>query len=244
VHLIFSLLLFVTSLFSYYAKVEPYRVYNVKADISGKVVEVNRSCEARSCSGVVIKVDDYQNRVDLHNLEIQLKNLKTILASQKEIVARKKESYKIFKQLKTKSTEDKNLKFYDYQNSLIAMKQSENSIANLEAQIKKLKDIISKKSIRLNGYIYKLGVEEGDYLNPSSLLAVVMDIKRVKLTIYVPIKKIESIKGKKIYINGKESNFVIDKIYKVADEKFITSYKVELVGNYPTLSDIVKVEFK
>ena len=71
-----------------------------------------------------------------------------------------------------------------------------------------------------------------------------MDIKRVKLTIYVPIKKIESIKGKKIYINGKESNFVIDKIYKVADEKFITGYKVELVGNYPTLSDIVKVEFK
>jgi hypothetical protein len=89
-----------------------------------------------------------------------------------------------------------------------------------------------------------IDVNKGDYIVPGSLLATTMDINKVKLDIYVPINKISTIKNKKIYINGKISDFKINKIYKVADEKFVTSYKVEIVGKYPTISDIVKVEFK
>ncbi|RUM57848.1 MAG: hypothetical protein DSY40_00480, partial [Nautilia sp.] len=65
-----------------------------------------------------------------------------------------------------------------------------------------------------------------------------------KIYIYVPINKINSIKNKKIYINGKESNFKIAYVKKVADDKFVTSYKVKLVGNYPTISEVVKIDFK
>ena len=71
-----------------------------------------------------------------------------------------------------------------------------------------------------------------------------MDIDKVKIAVFVPIDKIDTIKSKKIYINDKVSNFKIDKIYKVADKKYVTSYKVEIIGKYPNISDIVKVEFK
>jgi len=244
VRLIYSSLLTSSLLFGYYGKVEPYQIYNIKSDISGKVVDVNKSAEATNYNGVVIKIDDYQNRIDLKNYQIQLKNLENIEKSQEAIVKRKKRIYEIYKTLKTKSQNDKDLKFYDYQNSLITLNQTKNSISNLKSQIKKLKDTISKKSISFKNYIYSIKVNKGEYVNLSSFIAITMDIKKVKIDIYIPINKIDEIKNKKIYINNKLSNFKIDKIYKVADSKYITSYKVEIVGQYPKISDIVKVEFK
>ena len=242
--LIFSSILLVSSLFAYYAKVEAINTYNIKSDISGKVIDVNRSCEGRFCKSVVIKIDTYQNEIDLKNLQNQLKNYQNILISQKEILKRKKRTYEIYKNLKTKSQADKDLKFYDYQNTLISINQTKNTISNLKAQIAKLKDTIAKKNIKLKNYIYEIDVNKGDYLNPAMKIATTMQIDKVKLVIFVPIDKISSIKNKKIYINNKLSNFKISKIYKVADSKYVTSYKVELIGKYPKISEIVKVEFK
>jgi len=244
VRLIYSSLLASSLLFGYYAKVEPYQTYNIKSDISGKVIDVNKSAEGTQYKGIVIKIDDYQNKIDLKNLETQVKNLKNILKSQKEILKRKKRIYEIYKNLKTKSQNDKDLKFYDYQNSVIALNQTKNNISNLIAQISKLKDTISKKSIKFNNYIYAINVNKGDYINFSTPIATTMDLTKVKVDIYVPINKIDFIKNKKVYINGKISDFKIDKIYKVADSKYVTSYKVELIGQYPKISDIVKIEFK
>ena len=243
-YLIFSLLLSISLVFGFYAKVEPFETYNIKSDVTGKVIEVNRDCETHKCQDIVIKIDDYQNRIDLKNLKNQLKNFENILVSQKKMLNRKKRVYDIYKTLKTKSQSDKDIKFYDYQNSLIAINQTENTISNLKAQIAKLEDTISKKSIRLNNYIYKIFVKKGDFVNFASLLATTMDIDKVKMDIFIPIDKIDSIKNRKIYINGKVSDFKIDKIYRVADEKYITSYKVEIVGKYPKISEIVKVEFR
>jgi multidrug resistance efflux pump len=231
-------------LFGYYGKVEPYQTYNIKSDVSGKVVEVNKSAEATNYKGIVIQIDDYQNKIDLKNLKIQLKNFQNILKSQTEIMNKKKKTYEIYKTLKTKSEFDKDLKFYDYQNSLIALNQTKNTISNLKAQIAKLKDTISKKSIKFNNYIYKIDVNKGDFLNPAMRVATTMDLSKIKIDIYVPIDKIDTIKNKTIYINSKPSDFKIDKIYKVADEKYVTSYKVEIIGKYPKISDVVKVEFK
>jgi len=231
-------------LFGYYGKVEPYETYNIKADVSGKVIDVNKSAEATSYKGIVIKIDDYQNKVDLKNLKNQLKNLETILQAQKEILEKKKKTYEIYKNLKTKSQMDKDLKFYDYQNSLITYNQTKNNISNIQSQIAKLQDTISKKTIRFKNYIYSINVNKGDYVNFSTPIATTMKIDKVKIDIFVPINKIESIKHKMIYINKKVTNFKIDKIYKVADSKYVTSYKVELVGNYPVISDIVEVTFK
>jgi len=244
VRLIYSSLMASSLLFGYYGKVEPYQTYNIKADVSGKIIDVNKSSEATNYKGIVIKIDKYQNKIDLKNLETQLKNYESILKSQQKILDKKYKTYQIYKNLKTKSELDKDLKFYDYQNSIIVLNQTKNTISNLKAQIAKLKDTISKKSIGFKNYIYKIDVNKGDYVTPSMPLAVTMDINKVKIDIYVPINEIDGIKTKKIYINDKLSNFKISKIYKVADSKYVTSYKVEIVGKYPKISDIVKVEFK
>ena len=242
--LIYSSLIASSLLFGYYGKVEPFQTYDIKSDVSGKVIDVNKSSEGTNYKGIVIKIDDYQNRIDLQNLQNQLKNYKSILSSQQKILDKKYKTYQIYKTLKTKSQIDKDLKFYDYQNSLIALNQTKNTISNLLAQIAKLKDTIQKKSISFKNYIYKIDVNKGDYVNFATPLATIMDIQKVKIDIFVPINKIVSIKNKKIYINDKLSNFKIDKIYKVADSKYVTSYKVEIVGKYPKISDIVKVEFR
>ncbi len=242
--LIYSSLMASSLLFGYYGKVEPYQTYNIKADVSGKIIDVNKSSEATNYKGIVIKIDKYQNKIDLKNLEAQLKNYESILKAQQKIKDKKYKTYQIYKNLKTKSELDKNLKFYDYQNSVIVLNQTKNTISNLKAQIAKLKDTISKKSISFKNYIYKIDVNKGDYVTPSMPIAVTMDINKVKIDIYVPINQINSIKNKKIYINDKLSDFKIDKVYKVADSKYLTSYKVEIVGKYPKISDIVKVEFK
>ncbi len=60
----------------------------------------------------------------------------------------------------------------------------------------------------------------------------------------MPINKIDLIKNKVVYINGKKSNFKISKIYKVTDPKYITSYKVELIGNGLKFGDVVRINFK
>lgn len=50
---------------------------------------------------------------------------------------------------------------------------------------------------------------------------------------------------KQYILIGKKSNLKIDKIYKVADSKHISSYKVEIiVPNPKTFSRLVKIEFK
>jgi hypothetical protein len=246
VHLIYKLGLvsIATSLFAYYAKVEPINTYTIKSDVTGKVVDVNRSAVATNYKGVVIKIDDYKDRIKLKNYKNQIKNLKKILKAQKEIMLRKKLTYETYKSLKSKSAYDKDLKFYDYANSIIAYNQTKNSISNLEAQIATLKDTIAKKNISFKHYIYEIDVHKGDYINFGSLIAKSMDLSKSKIYIYVPIDKIDSIKNKKIYINQKASNFKIAYIKKVADSKFVTSYKVKLIGNYPMFSQIVKVEFK
>jgi len=231
-------------LFAYYGKVEPYQVYNIKADVSGKVIEVNKTAESTEYKGIVIRIDDYQNRIDLINLKNQIKNFEAIKKSQEEILKRKKRIYDVYKRLKTKSQIEKDNKFFDYQNSLIALNQTKNTILNMKAQIDKLKDTISKKNISFNNYIYSINVNKGDYVNVAAPIATTMDINKVKISLFIPIDKIDSIKYKKIYINEKASNFKIDKIYKVADNKYITSYKVEIIGKYPKISDIVKVEFR
>ena len=126
-------------------------------------------------------------------------------------------------------------------NQLINLKSQYN---NTLANIKKIEDIISKKSIKANGYVFKICVKKDDYVNLGSLIANVYDVSKQKLTIYIPIEEIENIKNKKIYINGKKSNFTIYKIWDVTDDKFITSYKVELVGSGLKFGEIVDIELK
>ena len=105
--------------------------------------------------------------------------------------------------------------------------------------------IKNKKLIENSSYIYNIYVKKGDYVNPGTLIYTTKNLTKGKLEIFVSINDIDNIKNKTIFINNKQSNLKIDKIYKVADSKNISSYKVEIiVPNPKEFSTLIKINFK
>ncbi|GAX87943.1 conserved hypothetical protein [Lebetimonas natsushimae] len=241
-----KIIIFISALlFAYDAKVVPFDEYDVKAAVSGKVIYANKNLEAKTLKNrTIVKLDDYQEKADINNTITQIDFLKQEILNQEKTVKRKKETYLKYKNLKTKSQIEKDLKFYDYMNSYNQLLNLKQQLSNSISSLKKLKDIVNKKNIKISGYLYKIYINKGDYATPGRLIAKVYDVSKQKLYVYVPIDKIETIKNKKIYINNKLSNFKISKIWKISDEQYITSYKVELTGNGLKFGDIVDVEFK
>ena len=240
------LIIFVTVfLFAYEAKVEPFETYHIKAAVNGQVVLSKKNLEAKNLNNkLIVKIDDNVEVNELKNIQNQINILKEEIKNQEEIVKKKKWLYNRYKNLKSKSLEQKDLKFFDYvaaKNQLLNLKSQ---LSSLYTNLAKTQDLIDKKNIKFTGYLYEIFVEKGDYVNVGRDIALGYDLSKEKIDIYVPIDKIDTIKNKKVYINGKKSNFKISKIYKVTDTKYITSYKVELVGNGLKFGDIVKVEFK
>ncbi|WP_024790586.1 MULTISPECIES: hypothetical protein [unclassified Lebetimonas] len=241
-----KMLIFLASiLLAYDAKVLPFDEFDIKASVSGEVIFADKNFEAENVNNkTIVKLDDYQEKVNKTNLKTQIKLLKNEIKKTKEALKRKEKTYLKYKDLKTKSQIEKDLKFYDYINTYNQLINLKLSLSSDMANLKKTEDLINKKNIKANGYVYEIYVNRGDYLTPGRLVAKVYDTSREKLYIYVPVDKINSIKTKRIYINNKLSSFKITKIWHVPDEKFVTSYKVELVGKGLKFGDIVDVEFK
>ena len=231
-------------IYGYSAKVEPFDTYIIKADVSGKVIQTFKNLEAQNINNqIIVKLDSNQERIDLKNTVSQIEILKDEIKNQEKLVKRKKDTYLRYKKLKSKSIEDKDRKFYDYIASLNQLLNLKSTLDNLIDKRDKLLDILNKKNIKFSGYLSNILVSKDDYVNPGAIVARGYDISREKLYIYVPIDQIDQIKNKKIYINKKKSNFKIYKIWKVPDIKYITSYKVELVGKGLKFGDIVNISF-
>ena len=230
--------------FGYDAKVLPFDEFDVKSAVSGKVVYSNKNLEANNVKNkTVVKLDDISEKIDKQNLQNQIKLLKEEIKNQEELVKRKKDTYLRYKNLKTKSQLDKDMKYYDYLNASNQLINLKSQLDNSTAKLAKIDDILNKKDIKANGYVYKIYVDKGDYVTPGRLVAKVYDINKEKLYIYVPINEIDSVK-REVFINGKKSNFKVFKVWNVPDDTYITSYKVELVGKGLKLGEVVKVEFK
>ena len=77
-------------------------------------------------------------------------------------------------------------------------------------------------------------------------LAEVKDLSSAKLVLFLETDEVENIKTKTIYIDDKATPYTISKIWDVADEKFISSYRTEIVIKNPkeSFSKLLKVEFK
>ena len=232
-------------LFGYEAKVKPFETYVIKSSVGGEVVKTNKNLESKNIkNALIVKIDDKVEKANLKNLQNQIAILKKEIKNQQEIVKRKKAIYLRYKNLSSKSVEQKDNKFYDYIASFNQLLNLKSNLSNLKEQIVKTKDLLDKKNIKFSGYLYEIDVSKGDYVVPGGKIALGYDISKEKIDIYVPIDKINSIKNKVIYINSKKSSFKISKIWKMTDTKYITSYKVELTGRGLKLGDIVNIEFK
>lgn len=246
----------------YYAKVEPFDLYTIKSSASGSVVNVYKDAEGKiSKGGVLIQIDDYLNQKELKSSQKKLEALKKSYAlieknleNSKKIEQIKKDNYDRVKNLKTKSKVSKDAELINYINASNQVVTLENSLQNLQVSISDLeykvaylKDTISKKMVKIKKdfLIYKIYVNEGDFVNMGTLLADVYDVTKAKATIYLSRDDVKDVNNSIIYINDKPTDYKINKIWKVADSQNISSYRAEIVLDKPKIfSELLKIELK
>jgi len=246
----------------HYAKVEPYTSVTMKSAVSGLVTEVDLDAEGTMvASKRVVLIDDVLDKVNLEDSKKSKALLVQMLALNKNIATglqgslKRQESY--YKRLSKLSTASKTQKDNAY-NAFISAKtqylSTKEKIISLEKQIldmaykvAQLEDRVAKKSVILkNKYLYQLLVRVGDFVAPGSPLAKVQDASRAKLVLFLEPNEIENIAQKTVYLDDKKTTYKVDKVWKTADEKFISSYRAEIYLPAPkgSFSKLMKVEIR
>ncbi len=201
----------------YKAKVEPYERVAISSEVSGKIVMLDQKDELKMLDKKVMVID--------HRLEsLQLKNSREKLKFLKKLISIKQSQYDRIKNLKGQSQTTKERYKSELLNYLMQSKDLENSIARLE-------DIISKKEIYLkNRYLKKLYVKKGAFVAPGVKLMDIENQSGSRIIIYVDAKDREGIQNKKIKIEGESDHgYKIEKAATSTDERYLSSYRVELV---------------
>ncbi len=246
----------------HYAKVEPYESVVLKSAVSGLVVEVDLDAEGTLVNDKrVIHIDDILDKSSLSDTKQSIKLLEQMLGINQEIASslsgtvNRQEGY--YKRISKLSTASKNQKDNAYSTFTTAKTQyltTKEKIVSLQKQIidmkykaSQLEDIIVKKSIiPHNQYLYKLSVREGDYVAPGSALATLQDASRAKLVLFLEAEELKDLEKKVVYLDGKRTAYKVGKVWSVADEKFISSYRAEIYIPAPkgSFSKLVKIEIK
>jgi multidrug resistance efflux pump len=244
----------------HYARVEPLERYTIKSSVSGEIIWTSSNLEGEIVNGEIIKIDSKIDKKDLQNALNTKEIIKKSLDLAKEILPTLEENYKrqlrYFKRLSQTSSTSQNQKdlafgamvsaknqFISTKDKILSLKRQ---LSDIDFKIAMLKDKISKKSIRAkNLYLYKLFVKKGDYATFGKPLAILDDLSKAKVTIYLSKDELRNLSKSKIYIQGQKTNLTFNKIWKEADEKFISSYKAEIIlePKYQ-FSSLIKVEVK
>lgn len=218
----------------HYAKVEPYESVVLKSAVSALVMDVDLDAEGTMVEGKrVIYLDDSLDRI---NLKTSKENLLIL----HETLKRQESYFQRIDKLKTASTTQKDNAFYSFAST-------KTQYLDMQYKIAQLEDSIEKKSIVLDHkYLYEIMVRKGDYVTPGSPLAKVVDASRAKLVLFLEPEELDKIEQKTVYLNGEKTVYKVDKVWSVADEKFISSYRAEIYIPAPegSFSELLKVEIK
>jgi len=260
-----SLLLLLTPLLLsakvHYAKVEAYETITLKSAVSAQVTQASIDLEGTTVNGSIVKLDDTLDKVKLSSSQRSVKLIQsmiqtnqTILNALKKSLDRQKAYHLRIQDIGSASKTQKDNAFYAYTNAKTQYFSTIEKIDSLKKQkldldyeIARLKDSISKKNIKLsNKFLYTLMVNKGDFVNMGTPLAQIKDLSKGKLILFLEESELENIASKTIYINDKPSKFNLSKVWKVADEKYISSYRTEITVNNPEeqFSKLLKIEFK
>ncbi|SFV57750.1 hypothetical protein MNB_SV-12-1424 [hydrothermal vent metagenome] len=246
----------------HYAKVEPYENITLKSAVSAQVVATKLKLEGNIVkNSIIIQLDDKLDKIKLKSdrealqlIKQMIKSNQSNLSSLSESLKRQEAYYNRISGISTASTTQKDKAFYSYISAKTQYFSTKEKIDSLKKQkldllysIERLKDSIGKKSIRLkNRFLYKLLVNKGDFVNMGVPLAQIKDLTKAKLVLFLEADELKDIKTKTIYIDGKATKYKVSKIWSVADEKFISSYRTEIVIDNPKMSfsKLLKVEFR
>ena len=246
----------------YYAKVEPFDTVTLKSSVSGLVVDVNLDAEGKILDGIrIIHLDDTLDIVNLKASKQSADLLKEMLEINQDIatslsdtVKRQEAYYQRINKLSTASKTQKDNAYSSFTTAKTQYLGTKEKIVNLEKQIldmnykiAQLEDTIAKKSLVLNHqYLYKLIVRKGDFVAPGSALAQAMDISSAKLVLFLESDEVEEVDQKIVYLDDKKTEYKVNKVWSVTDEKFISSYRAEIYIDAPQgpFSKLIKVEIK
>ena len=260
----FILLFFLSSLlFSkvYYSKVEPYEIRNISSNVTGLVVSIDEDMIGKKlASQPYITIDSELDRKELQSINKKLLSLKSIIQTNKKVltnletlVQKKQVNYEKIKSLKIKSVVEKDREFYDLVTSenllLTTMKEIENlniQVADLKLRQAHLKRSIVDKNLNAEGFIlYSIEVRPGQVVSIATSLAKIADISQAKLSIFLDEADVIDAQTKKVYIDGKETEYKISRILTVADSKNISKYMAQIIIAPPKVfSKLVKIELK
>ena len=244
----------------HFAKLEPIDRVTIKSEANGKVIEAKSSLEGKIADGVIVKIDDRLDREDLKHSKESIKLLDKMIKLNQDNLPFLRKSFlskrDLYRKVAPLSSTSLNQKESLYSSYIAAKSQysaTQEKILNLKNQkvsltqkIDILKDRVSKKSISVkNRYLYSLNVKKGEYLNIGMPIATIYDISRAKLTLFLSEDELKDIDKKRIYIDGKVTNLKFSKIWKVADKRYISSYRAEIILKpFTTFSKLIKVEVK
>lgn len=218
----------------HYAKVEPYESVVLKSAVNALVMHVDLDAEGTMVEGKrVIYLDDNLDKI---NLKTSKENLLIL----HETLKRQEAYFQRMDKLTTVSTTQKDNAFYSFASA-------KTQYLDMQYKIAQLEDSIYKKSIVLNNkYLYKLSVRKGDFVNPGSTLAQIEDTSKAKLVLFLEPEELSGLDQKIVYLNGEKTDYKVDKVWQVADEKFISSYRAEIYIPAPKglFSKLMKVEIK
>ncbi|BAF71545.1 HlyD family efflux transporter periplasmic adaptor subunit [Sulfurovum sp. NBC37-1] len=246
----------------HYAKVEPYESVVLKSAVSGLVLEADLDAEGTMVEDRrVIHLDDVMDNINLKDSQKSVQLLEQMISINQDIagslsstVKRQEGYYQRISKLSTASKTQKDTAYNSYTSAKTQYLSTREKIVSLEKQlidtkykVALLSDTIGKKSIVLKKkYLYKLMVREGDFVNPGTPLAEVQDISKAKLVLFLEPEELKDLKSRTVYIDGKKTAYRINKVWNVADEKFISSYRAEIYIPAPKerFSKLLKVELK
>jgi len=246
----------------HYAKIQPVETITLKSAVSAQVTGVKIHLEGTEVSSnTIIQLDKNLDKIKLNSsyaslklIKSMLKTNKTILLALKESLDRQESYYNRLSEISSASKTQRDNAFYTFTSTKTQYFSTKEKIDSLKKQsidlkyeIARLKDSISKKDIKISHkFIDKLLVHKGDYVNMGTPLAQLKDLSSAKLVLFLETDELLDIKKKIIYINDKKSNYKISKIWAVTDEKFISSYRTEIIIKNPkeNFSKLLKVEFR
>lgn len=245
----------------YYAKMEPYEMRTLAANVSGLILFTDETMEGKVLSErAFIRMDDELDRIELKQVNEKIALLgrslelnEALVANHEAVLVKKRDNMERIAALKMKSQIEKDNEYYGLitsENSLIA---TQKEIISLQTQINdltlrkaQLERSIRDKSLSAPGFVlYALLVRPGQVVSASTPLAKIADHSRALLTLYLSREDAAALAQKVLYLDGVKSDHKIERLWNIADEQHLSSYKAQIVLSAPKqFSGLVKVELR
>lgn len=235
--LILTITLITLNATEYFSKIEPYEKYTISSQVEGKIVYVDKIKEYSFIDkrSSVLKLDTKDEKIQLDTLE-------NLLVLQKDVVKIKEQDYK-------NKAKVKQLSIYTKNQEKLSWIEAKQSLENIKRDIKTQKREIEKKEFYVNDqYLDKIFVSHEEYVTTGTKLYTLYNFSKLKLEVFIRDQDIEGLKNRVIFVDGKKSDFIVEKIAQVRDEQRVSTYRVILSRLNSDKSirfgKIVKVEFR